>query len=151
MVMTSNVGARWRLGAAALVGTLLLAACGGGTVQSTGPSTPAGSQGSGEVVEIEWYVGLGTGTNPEQIPVQEEQVALFNEQHPNIRLTLTVVDSEVAEQDLATRLPTNPPDIIGPIGIRGLQGYGDSLLDLTESIESAGVDRASIDEALWDV
>ena len=156
--MRSKRGAAWRLGALAGGIALLLSACGGATSQptaSSGPGAPsasaAGSQGGGEVVDIEWYIGLGTGTNPEQIPVQEEQVEQFNADHPNINLTLTVVDSEVAEQDLATRLPTDPPDIIGPVGIRGLQGYGDSLLDLTDYIDSAGVDRSSIEESLWEV
>jgi multiple sugar transport system substrate-binding protein len=150
--MRSNRGAAWRLAALAGAGALLLSACGGTTPQSDAPDpSAAGSEGGGEVVDIEWYIGLGTGTNPEQIPVQEEQVDQFNADHPNIHITLTVVDSEVAEQDLATRLPTNPPDIIGPVGIRGLQGYGDSLLDLTQYIEAAGVDRTSIEESLWEV
>jgi multiple sugar transport system substrate-binding protein len=151
--MGSNLGIGWRLGALVGAGALLLSACGGGTPQSGAASASAAASqgGGGEVTEIEWYIGLGTGTNPEQIPVQEEQVEQFNADHPDIHLTLTVVDSEVAEQDLATRLPTNPPDIIGPVGIRGLQGYGDSLLDLTEYIESAGVDRSSIEESLWEV
>ncbi|HET6379596.1 MAG TPA: extracellular solute-binding protein [candidate division Zixibacteria bacterium] len=137
--------------------TVLLAACAGTQPTGEPSASTAASGGAGaseppaEAVEIEWYVGLGTGTNPEQIPIQEEQVEIFNQEHPDIHLTLTVVDSEVAEQDLATRLPTNPPDIIGPIGIRGLQGYGDSLLDLTDYIEAAGVDRSSIEDALWDV
>ena len=135
---------------------LLLAACGnqGASPNASEAASEApeeSASAAAEVAEIEWYVGLGTGTNPEQIPIQEEQVAAFNADHPNINLTLTVVDSEVAEQDLATRLPTNPPDIIGPIGIRGLQGYGENLLDLTDYIESAGVDRSTIDEALWEV
>lgn len=136
---------------------LFLAACGdqGASSQSAGGASEepeeSASEAAGEPAEIEWYVGLGTGTNPEQIPVEEEQVAAFNDAHPDIHLTLTVVDSEQAEQDLATRLPTNPPDIIGPIGIRGLQGYGENLLDLTEYIESVGVDRSTIDDALWDV
>jgi multiple sugar transport system substrate-binding protein len=150
--MRSNRGAVWRLAALAGAGVMLLSACGGTTSQSDEPDASAvGSQGGGEVVDIEWYIGLGTGTNPEQIPVQEEQVDQFNADHPNIHITLTVVDSEVAEQDLATRLPTNPPDIIGPVGIRGLQGYGDSLLDLTGYIDSAGVDRSSIEDSLWEV
>jgi multiple sugar transport system substrate-binding protein len=135
---------------------IVLAACGTqgpGQDASDGASDPAASPSAatGEPVEIEWYVGLGTGTNPEQIPVQEEQVDAFNADHPNINLTLTIVDSEEAEQDLATRMPTNPPDIIGPIGIRGLQGFGDNLLDLTEYIDSAGVDRSTIEDSLWDV
>ena len=54
---------------------LLLAACGGGTA-STSPSSEASTPASapaespsasaaGEPVEIEWYVGLGTGENEE--------------------------------------------------------------------------------------
>ena len=79
---------------------VFLAACGS---QGSSPSASAGASeepassapaGNGEVVEIEWYVGLGTGTNPEQIPVEEEQVEAFNADHPNIHLTLTIVDSE---------------------------------------------------------
>jgi multiple sugar transport system substrate-binding protein len=143
----------WAIGASL---ALFVAACGdqGASGSAGGASDEpeeSASEAAGEPVEIEWYVGLGTGTNPEQIPVEEEQVEAFNAEHPDIHLTLTVVDSEQAEQDLATRLPTNPPDIIGPIGIRGLQGYGDNLLDLTDYIESAEVDRSTIDDALWDV
>jgi multiple sugar transport system substrate-binding protein len=136
---------------------IFLAACGQQTASDGASQTASAgasgspSSGTGETVEIEWYVGLGTGTNPEQIPVEEDQVAAFNADHPNIHLTLTIVDSEEAEQDLATRMPTNPPDIIGPIGVRGLQGFGDNLLDLTSYIESAGVDRSTIEDALWDV
>ncbi|HET9878984.1 MAG TPA: extracellular solute-binding protein [Candidatus Limnocylindria bacterium] len=135
---------------------LILAACGSPGISpeastSASQAASSASASAGEVAEIEWYVGLGTGTNPEQIPVQEAEVDAFNADHPNIHLTLTVVDSEQAEQDLATRMPTNPPDIIGPIGIRGLQGFGDNLLDLTDQIDAAGVDRGSIEDALWDV
>ncbi|HEX5590461.1 MAG TPA: extracellular solute-binding protein [Candidatus Limnocylindrales bacterium] len=152
----STVRWRWaRIPALLATVALVGAACGGGSSSSptgTGTSPTDGPSATpGEPVEIEWFVGLGTGTNPEQIPVQEAEVAAFNASHPNIVLKLTVVDSEEAEQNLATRLPTDPPDIIGPIGIRGLQGYGDNLLDLTSYIESAGVDRAAVEDALWDV
>ncbi len=148
-------GRRSRLGVGAAM-VLILAACGSPGISpeastSASQAASSASASAGEVAEIEWYVGLGTGTNPEQIPVQEAEVDAFNADHPNIHLTLTVVDSEQAEQDLATRMPTNPPDIIGPIGIRGLQGFGDNLLDLTDQIDAAGVDRGSIEDALWDV
>ena len=148
-------GRRSRLGVGAAM-VLILAACGSPGISPEGSTSASQAASSarasaGEVAEIEWYVGLGTGTNPEQIPVQEAEVEAFNADHPNIHLTLTVVDSEQAEQDLATRMPTNPPDIIGPIGIRGLQGFGDNLLDLTDQIDAAGVDRGSIEDALWDV
>jgi multiple sugar transport system substrate-binding protein len=149
--MERSQPAAWRIATGIAAATLVLAACTSSQSSGSPSASAGGSGGAGEAVEIEWYVGLGTGTNPEQIPVEEAQVEQFNADHPDIHLTLTVVDSEQAEQDLAARLPTNPPDIIGPIGIRGLQGYGDSLLDLTDSIASAGVDRSTIEDALWDV
>jgi multiple sugar transport system substrate-binding protein len=128
----------------------LLAAC---TSPGTSPSASAGSAsepGTGEAVEIEWYVGLGTGENPEQIPIEEAVVEAFNSSHTDIQIKLTVVDNTVANDTLAARLPSDPPDIIGPIGIRALQSYGDQLLDLSTYIESSGVDLSEIDPALID-
>ena len=153
---TSHV---WRLGALAAGLALLTSACG---------STPAGSSESGaasaseessaapsvaaEAVEIEWYVGLGTGENEEQIPTEEEVVAAFNADHPGIHLTLNVVDNTEAATVLATRIGSgDAPDIIGPIGIRGLQSFGDQLLDLAPYIESSGVDLSEIPQELIDV
>ncbi|MEK6192419.1 MAG: extracellular solute-binding protein [Chloroflexota bacterium] len=125
---------------------LLLAAC----QSSASPTGSPGASASGEVVEIEWYVGLGTGENPEQIPTEEAVVAAFNESHDNIQIELTVVDNTDAQNTLNTRMPTDPPDIIGPIGIRALQSFGDQLLDLAPYIESSGVDLSAIDQALID-
>jgi multiple sugar transport system substrate-binding protein len=141
---------------------LLLAACGGGTTSaspSAAASEPAQSAeasveatAAGEPVEIEWYVGLGTGENEEQIPVEEAVVAAFNDSQDAIELILTVVDNTEASDTLATRIAAgDAPDIIGPIGIRGLQSFGDQLLDIGPFIESSGVDLSGIDPALIDV
>jgi multiple sugar transport system substrate-binding protein len=143
---------------------LLLAACGGGSA-STAPSTeasvsasapavesPSASAAAGEPVEIEWYVGLGTGENEEQIPAEEAVVAAFNDSQDAIELILTVVDNTEAQDTLATRIAAgDSPDIIGPIGIRGLQSFGDQLLDIGPLITSSGVDLSEIDPALIDV
>jgi multiple sugar transport system substrate-binding protein len=141
---------------------LLLAACGGGTASpspsaeaSAPASAPAASPSApaaGDPVEIEWYVGLGTGENEEQIPVEEAVVAAFNDSQDAIELILTVVDNTEASDTLATRIAAgDAPDIIGPIGIRGLQSFGDQLLDIGPFIESSGVDLSEIDQALIDV
>lgn len=151
---------RWRLGkalAAFSAIAIAVAACGGGA-----PSPSAGSTGSpaasgsapasqpGTPVEIEWFVGLGTGENEEQIPVEEAVVAAFNESQDAIELKLTVVDNTEASDTLATRIAAgDAPDIIGPVGIRGLQSFGDQLLDLEPYI--ADVDLSEIDPALIDV
>lgn len=142
---------------------LILAACGGGpggtsavtpsgtTPSSTAPSGAPSSR-SDEAAEIEWYVGLGTGENEEQIPREEAVVKAFNDANPNIQLKLTVVDNTEAADTLATRIAAgDAPDIIGPIGIRGLQSFGDQLLDLGPYIQKSGVDLSQIDQSLIDV
>jgi multiple sugar transport system substrate-binding protein len=151
---------RRRMAAALVVFGLVVAACQGGTAsQSPTASEPADTQAPatsappvGEPVDIEWYVGLGTGENEEQIPAEEAVVAAFNEAHPNINLILTVVDNTEAADTLATRIAAgDSPDIIGPIGIRGLQSFGDQLLDIGPLITSSGVDLSQIDQSLIDV
>ena len=153
---------RWRPARVlAFLGAVVLAvaACGGASPSASttasatpGAATPAASQAGGEPVEIEWFVGLGTGENEEQIPVEEAVVAAFNEASDNIELILTVVDNTEASDTLATRIAAgDAPDIIGPIGIRGLQSFGDQLLDIGPYIESSGVDLSEIDQALIDV
>jgi multiple sugar transport system substrate-binding protein len=143
---------------AAILATLAVvaAACTGGpsAAPSGGATNPPATQAasSGAKVDIEWYVGLGTGENEEQIPAEEAVVEAFNASHPNINLIMTVVDNTEAADTLATRIAANDaPDIIGPIGIRGLQSFGEQLLDLAPYIQSSGVDLSEIDQSLIDV
>ena len=147
-------------GAAGIGLALVLAACGGqGSPVDSGGESPVGasaapveSAATGDAVEIEWFVGLGTGENEEQIPTEEEVVAAFNDANPGIHLTLTVVDNTEASTTLATRIAAgDAPDIIGPVGIRGLQSFGDQLLDIGPYIDESGVDLSEIPQALIDV
>jgi multiple sugar transport system substrate-binding protein len=160
--VSHNSRPRRRVAAVLVVFGLLVTACSVSAATSTpaGSAPPAASEApasaapttSGEAAEIEWFVGLGTGENEEQIPAEEAVVAAFNEANPNIHLTLTVVDNTEAADTLATRIAAgDSPDIIGPIGIRGLQSFGDQLLDIGPFIESSGVDLSNIDQALIDV
>lgn len=137
---------------------IVLAACGPGGSSPAASDAPeseapaSASAAAGEPVEIEWFVGLGTGENEEQIPTEEEVVEAFNDANPGIHLTLTVVDNTEAATTLATRIAAgDAPDIIGPVGIRGLQSFGDQLLDIGPFIESSGVDLSEIPQALIDV
>jgi multiple sugar transport system substrate-binding protein len=147
------------LGAIGSVLLLVLAACTpqGGSSQEASEEAPASqapasaSAAAGDPVEIEWFVGLGTGENEEQIPTEEAVVEAFNDANPGIHLTLTVVDNTEAATTLATRIAAgDAPDIIGPVGIRGLQSFGDQLLDIGPYIESSGVDLSEIPQALID-
>ena len=147
--------APWRFGALATLIVLVLAACGGSGTSpaASGSGEPPESEApSGDAVEIEWFIGLGTGENEEQIPREEAWRDEFNAANPGIELVLTIVDNTEAADTLATRIAAgDAPDIIGPIGIRGLQSFGGQLLDLSTYIENSGIDLSEIDQSLIDV
>ena len=77
-----------------LIASMVLTACGGGQPAATeapaeeateaateapeATEAPATEAPSGDKVQIRWFVGLGTGTDPAQLPAQEKAVADFN-------------------------------------------------------------------------
>ncbi|MFM7782593.1 MAG: extracellular solute-binding protein, partial [Candidatus Limnocylindrus sp.] len=117
---------KWRLSAIAAVMMLLAVACGGST-SSTEPT---------EVVQLRWFVGLGTGDNVEtQVPVQQAVVDRWNAANPNIQVTREVVPNADAKNTLLTQNAAgNPPDVVGPAGVAGSNGFYGQWLDLTPLI-----------------
>jgi multiple sugar transport system substrate-binding protein len=115
--------------------SMLLSACGAGNTGGTQP------------VEIRWYIGLGTGTDPDQLTAEQEVVDAFNASHPNIKLVTEVVTYESAFDTLATELASgNPPDIVGPMGVDGAESFHGQWLDLTSLIEANSYDLTQYDE-----
>jgi multiple sugar transport system substrate-binding protein len=113
------------------------------------PSPAASPSTAGEPVEIEWFIGLGTGQNEEQVAAEEAVVEAWNQANPNVQVKLTIVDNTEAANTLTQRLANNDaPDIVGPVGIRGLQQFGDQLLDLTPYLADA--DLSGIEQSLID-
>ena len=97
---------------------------------------------------IRWFVGLGTGTQPEQLEAQEGVVAEFNDSQDAIELVLEIVAEPVAYETLATQIAAgDAPDIIGPIGIRGTNAFAGQFLDLEPLVESTGFDLSGYAEA----
>jgi multiple sugar transport system substrate-binding protein len=148
---------------------LVVAACGGGTA-STAPSAPAseaaaspsvvavtpepvetapgGLTADGKVL-IRWFVGLGTGAQPDQIADEQAVVAEFNSSQDDIVLSLEIYQNTTAYDILSTQIAAGtPPDIIGPVGFRGFYSYGDQLLDLQPYIESTGFDTSGMDPGI---
>ena len=117
-------------------------------VSAVGGAVGAASPQSGEPVTIRWFVGLGTGAEPEQIAAQEDVVEEFNDSQDDIELEIEIVDNEVAYDTLATQIAAgDAPDIIGPIGIRGSNYFAGQFLDLEPLVESTGFDLSGYDEA----
>ncbi|RMH75714.1 MAG: extracellular solute-binding protein [Calditrichaeota bacterium] len=163
-----------------VVAALLLAACGGATptpapeqpaaeapqaeqpaaptpteepaAQAEPTEAPAAEEApAGERVQIRWFVGLGTGGNPEQVEAQNAVVKQFNESQDEIELVLEIVQNDVAYDTLSTQIASgNAPDIVGPVGIRGANSFNGRWLDLEPLVESTGYDLSQFPKEMVD-
>jgi multiple sugar transport system substrate-binding protein len=110
---------------------------------------PAAPAPKAEKVQIRWFVGLGTGTDPGQITVQEEVVSDYNASQDEIELILEVVPYDAARDTLSTQIASGAgPDIIGPVGWGGSNDFYGQWLDISPYIQSTGFDTSIFDPAL---
>ena len=102
---------------------------------------------------IRWFVGLGAGGQPQQIQVQTDFVNDVQQRSANKDgyISLEIYDNKVAANILKTQIAAgNAPDIIGPVGVEGLNLFIDQLADLQPQIDSTGYDMSKYPEALAD-
>lgn len=116
--------------------------------EATGDDTTT-DEAMGDRVQIRWFVGLGTGTDPVQIEIQEQVVADFNASQDHIELVLEVVPFDAAKDTLSTQIASGSgPDIIGPVGWGGSNAYFGQYLDIAPYIEASGFDTSIFDPEL---
>lgn len=109
---------------------------------------PAAAQ---EPVIVRWFVGLGSGGNPEQIEAQNAVVAAFNASHTDIQIEIIIANNDVAYDTLSTLIASgDSPDIVGPVGIRGSNAFTGSWLDLQPLVDASGYDLSQFPQALVD-
>jgi multiple sugar transport system substrate-binding protein len=157
---------------------ILVAACGGATT-STAPSAaptesaaaaatetptpppaltpvplPPDQPGPNGGVVVRWFVGLGTGGQPQQFAAEQTFVDAFNASDAakdKVYISLEIYNNNVAANILKTQIAAgNAPDIIGPVGVEGLNLFIDQLADLAPLMEASGFDTSRYDPALLD-
>ncbi len=161
----------------ALLGVIaiVVAAC-GGTTATTAPSTAASTAPSAAAaatstpppavtpaplppdqpgpnggVVVSWFVGLGAGGQPQQLQAEAEFVNAFNASQKDVYISLAIYNNNVAANILKTQIAAgNAPDIIGPVGVEGLNLFRDQLLDLAPLITSTGYSVPGVDPKLVD-
>jgi multiple sugar transport system substrate-binding protein len=106
---------------------------------------------AGDRTVIKWYVGLGTGGQPQHIEAERKVVDDFNKSQDKIYLSLQIIDNTVAYTTLATQIASgNVPDIVGPVGTEGRNGFSGQFLDMTDLIAKNNVDLSVYDKAVVD-
>ncbi len=134
-----------------LIASMILAACAPAApvAEEAAPVAEEAAPAAEGKVQVRWFVGLGTGTNPEQVAVQEEVVADFNASQDQIELVLEIVPYDSARDTLATQIASGSgPDIIGPVGWGGSNAFYGQWLDVAPYIEETGFDTSIFDPAL---
>ena len=102
---------------------------------------------------VRWFVGLGAGGQPQQIAAQTDFVTKFNDPANKDKsyISLEIYDNKVATNILKTQIAAgNAPDIIGPVGVEGLNLFIDQLADLQPLIDSTGYDMSRYPAAMKD-
>lgn len=157
----------------ALVGivAIVASACGGTT---TSPAPTAGASNAGPTaspslaavtpaplppnepgpnggVVVQWFVGLGAGGQPQQLQAEADFVNAFNAGQKDVYISLQIYNNNVAANILKTQIAAgNAPDIIGPVGVEGLNLFRDQLLDLQPLIDKTGYSVPGVDPGLVD-
>jgi multiple sugar transport system substrate-binding protein len=126
--------------------SLVLGACGGGTVPTEAPEEqPTAVPAAEGPVEIRWFIGLGTGSQPEHLAPQEAVRDKFNASQDRITLVLDIVDNAQAPDQLKTQVAAgDPPDIVGPVGQSGVNEFSGLFMDLEPFL--GGFDFSDFDE-----
>jgi multiple sugar transport system substrate-binding protein len=155
------------------IAAIVVTAC-GGTTSSTAPSAAASaSAGAVETatpppavtpppisadqpgpnggVVVSWFVGLGAGGQPQQLQAESQFVNDFNASQKDVYIALEIQNNNVAANILKTRIAAGAaPDIIGPVGVEGLNLFRDQLLDLAPLIAKANYSVPGVDPKLVD-
>ena len=143
-----------------IIASMVLTACGGGAepaaTEPAAPAEPAATEpaapaepAASDKIQVRWFVGLGTGTNPEQVEIQNEVVADFNASQDKIELVLEIVPYDAARDTLSTQIASGAgPDIVGPVGWGGSNDFYGQWLDIAPYIQSSGFDTSVFDPAL---
>jgi multiple sugar transport system substrate-binding protein len=173
--MTTHRSASKALFALMGVISILAAAC-GGTTASTAPSAAASEAPSAAVTAapsatplivtpepiavgpgpnggtvVRWFIGLGAGTQPAQIGPEQAFITAYNASQSDVYIQYEIVDNTQAANILKTEIAAgNAPDIIGPVGVEGLNLFADQLLDLKSLIQSTGYESTGVDQSLVD-
>jgi len=114
-------------------------------VVTTGEGCAAGS------TKVSWFIGLGTGSQPDQVTYEKQWVDKYNKSQKDVCLTLNVVFNVGQNSYDALRAMIaggSSPDIVGPVGKAGRASFQGGWADVAPLAQAAGYDLTKYDPAL---
>jgi len=122
-----------------VLASLLLSACAPQPTEVPATETPPPAEKAKVVI----FVGMGTGTDPDQIAAQEALQEEFNATHDDIEVEFLIVPHEEApERYLAMLAGGNAPQLVGPNGTSTIAQFLDTWADVTPYIEAENYDTS---------
>ena len=140
------------LAAVAAVAAVIFGACSPAPVKPT-PTPPKSAPTAPpvRVTVVRWFVGLGLGNDAVQVEAEKAFVKAYNASQSQIYISLEIVPTAVAAQTLKSEIADGAaPDIVGPVGVDGRNGFSGDFLDLSSEILSSGYDMSKYPSALVD-
>jgi len=119
---------------------------------TTVPTLMAGGTGCApNATKLVWYVGLGSGGNPEEIKAETAWLDKFNASQTEGCVQLQVVHNPDSYDTLHAMIAAGtPPDIVGPVGKLGRASFQGAWADVTPLAKAAKVDLTKYDPTLLD-
>ena len=116
-------------------------------VLTTGEGCAAGAK------KITWYIGLGAGTQPDDVTKEKAWADKFNKSQTEACVVMNVVyNTGTNSYDALKALIAggNAPDIVGPVGKMGRASFQGAWADVESLAKAAGFDLTKYDPALLD-
>ena len=121
----------WLIASLVLITSMFLVSC--------GPKAPS----AGGKTKVTIFVGLGTGTDPEQIEAENVIAEKFNSTHNNIEIEFLITPYEQSiEKFQAMVSGGTAPQLVGPLGVETVGQFLDVWEDLTPYIERDSYDTS---------
>jgi multiple sugar transport system substrate-binding protein len=115
------------------------------------PAPIAQGPGPNGGVVVRWFIGLGAGTQPANLGPEQAFIKAYNDSQKAVYIQYELVDNTQAANILKTEIAAgNAPDIIGPVGVEGLNIFRDQLLDIAPIIAKNNFKFNGVDPKLVD-
>jgi multiple sugar transport system substrate-binding protein len=102
-----------------------------------------------EPVVIRWGIGIGDGTDPAQVSIENAVARDFNASQRGIHLVLEIVPKNLAHETLLTEIAAGVgPDIVGPVNWFEANTFHDQWLDLTPLLTKGSYDTSKFEPAM---